>query len=113
MFIEDYKKADFMVMEKEKLVDLIIEYRQDKKNLQKEVDDLKFEISSLNDDMVELELQLDEDTSISADNISDDVIDYQSLIYILNRDNMLTDELKDEIDYIKRYHNNLEWVNDL
>lgn len=113
MFIEDYKKADFMVMKKEELVNLIIEYRQDKKNLQKEVDDLEFENSNLNDDIAELELQLDEDTSISADSISDDVIDYQSLIYILNRDNMLTDELKDEIDYIKRYHNNLEWVNDL
>lgn len=113
MFIEDYKREDFMTMEKEELVDLVIEYRQDKKDLQDKVDDLNFDIDNLNEEIGELELQLDEDNDISADSICDDVVDYESLIYILNRDNMLTDELKNEIDYIKRYHNNLEWVNDL
>lgn len=113
MFMEDYKREDYMVMEKEDLINLVMEYKQDKKDLQDKIDDLNFDIDNLNDEIGELELQLDEDTGISADSISDDVVDYESLIYILNRDNMLTDELKNEIDYIKRYHNNLDWVNDL
>lgn len=113
MFIENYKKEDFIVMEKEDLVDLIIQYKDNIKELESKLDNSESEISDLEDEIANLEYELEEKNIPFSSQIEESVIDYESLIYILNRDNMLTDELKNELDYILKYHNNLKWVDEI
>lgn len=113
MFIENYKKEDFMIMEKEDLVDLIIQYKDNIKELENKVDDRENEISDLEDEIASLEYELEENNIPFSSQIEESVIDYESLIFILNRDNMLTDKLKNELDYILKYHNNLKWVDEI
>lgn len=40
-------------------------------------------------------------------------IDYSSLVYQLDIDNYLSEDLKKELEYIKRYKNNYEWLSEI
>lgn len=78
------------------------------------------EITYLQDMMNEQELTISElKDSLSnirliyKEELEDNSIDYSSLIYQLDIDNFLTDDLKRELEYIKHYKNNYEWLEEI
>ena len=92
---------------------MLLEIQTYNEENESKISDLENDIDDLEMEILELQNELDENSIPFSSQIEESVIDYESLIYILNRDNMLTDELKNELDYILKYHNNLKWVDEI
>ena len=86
-------------MNKEELINEIL-YLQEMMNEQ------EITISELKDSIENIRQTYKEE-------LEDNSIDYSSLIYQLDIDNYLSEDLKEELEYIKRYKNNYEWLSEI
>ena len=113
-----FNRNDFKGMNKKELVDIIEELISthnkliDKVNDLEDINyDLENEVENLEDENLTYSQELEGFKDIGKGlEDSENVIDYESLLLHLSIDNLLTDELKKEINYILKYHNDLSWV---